>query len=258
MHVLRSGGSSLDAVVAAVTVLEDSGLFNAGRGSARTAAGTVEMDAAVMEGTTRRAGAVAAVCSLRNPVVAARLVAEQSPHVLLVGKGAEDFAVQYGVERVASSYFQAISPQATAAEDTVGAVARDIHGNLAAATSTGGTPRKLPGRVGDSPLIGAGTYADNRSCAVSTTGIGEFFVRTVAAYGVHARIFWGRLSLEAAAQDVLQEVTSLGGSGGLIGIDAAGNAVALCTTPGMYRALGTADGRIWTALFRDEEWREER
>lgn len=256
-RILAAGGSSIDAVVAAVQVLEDSGLFNAGRGAARTSAGGVELDAAVMEGATRRAGAVAAVRFLRNPILAARLVADHSPHVLLVGEGAESFALARGAERVELDYFRPAHPaMPPSADDTVGAVALDSNGNLAAATSTGGTPRKLPGRVGDSPLIGAGTYADNRSCAISTTGIGEFFIRTVAAYGVHARMFWGGLSLTQAAQDVLSEVSALGGAGGLIGIDSAGNGIALCTTTGMYRGMGSPDGRIVTAIFRDEPWQE--
>ncbi|MEN3027371.1 MAG: isoaspartyl peptidase/L-asparaginase [Chlorobiota bacterium] len=252
MDVLAAGGSSTDAVTAAVTVLEDCGLFNAGRGSAPNAEGTIEMDAAVMEGRSRRAGAVAAVRRLRNPVVAAQLVAEHSPHVLLCGSGAETFALQHGAESVAPDYF--CRAAANESNDTVGAVALDVYGNLAAATSTGGTVRKLPGRVGDSPLIGAGTYADNRSCAVSTTGIGEFFIRTVAAYSVHARMLWGGLSISQAAYETLQEVAALGGSGGLIGIDLHGNTVALCTTSGMYRGMGSSDRSIWTALFRDEPW----
>jgi len=254
-YLLQRGASSLDAVTAAVQVLEECGLFNAGRGSARTAEGTIEMDAAVMEGATRRAGAVAAVRTLRSPVMAARLVAEHSPHVLLVAQGAEAFAQAHGAELAPPGYFSSVAPSASP-EDTVGAVALDSQGTLAAATSTGGTPRKLLGRVGDSPLIGAGTYADNRSCAVSTTGTGEYFIRTVAAYSVHARILWGNRTLEEAARETLEEVSLLGGAGGLIGIDREGNAVALCTTPGMYRALGTPDGRIYTALFRTEPWQE--
>ncbi|MCS7169069.1 MAG: isoaspartyl peptidase/L-asparaginase, partial [Candidatus Kapabacteria bacterium] len=138
----------------------------------------------------------------------------------------------------------------------VGAVALDIHGCLAAATSTGGTTRKPAGRVGDTPLIGAGTYADNRSCAVSTTGIGEYFIRAVTAYSVHARMLWGRRTLAEAAQEALEEVATLGGAGGLIGIDTMGNSITLCTTSGMYRGMGTPDGRIFTALFRDEPWKE--
>ncbi len=251
--VLSVGGRSLDAVVAAVRILEDSGAFNAGRGSVRNRDGLVEMDAAVMDGASRCAGAVAAVSSLRNPVLAARLVAERSPHVLLVADGAEAFAFAHGADHVSPEYF--CTPPFSNAEDTIGAVALDIYGNLAAATSTGGMARKLPGRVGDSPLIGAGTYADNRSCAVSTTGIGEYFIRTVAAYSVHARLLWAQLSLEQAARNVLEEVSSLGGSGGLIAVDAEGNSVALCTSPAMYRAIGTSDGHILTAIFRDEPWR---
>lgn len=252
--ILDSGGRSLEAVTAAVQALEECALFNAGRGSVRNRQGIVEMDAAVMDGASRRAGAVAAVRSLRNPVLAARLVAERSPHVLLVADGAEAFAVSHGAVRVPPEYFT--SSYFGSAEDTVGAVALDVEGNLAAATSTGGTAGKLPGRVGDSPLIGAGTYADNRSCAVSTTGTGEHFIRTVAAYSIHARLLWGRLSLEEAARQVLQEIDALGGTGGLIALDAAGNAVALCTSPGMYRAMASSDGRILTAIWREEPWQE--
>lgn len=252
--ILASGGRSLEAVTVAVQILEESALFNAGRGSVRNRQGRVEMDAAVMDGASRRAGAVAAVRSLRSPVQAARLVAEYSPHVLLVADGAEEFALSHGAAGVTPDYFSPL--HARSAEDTVGAVALDSEGNLAAATSTGGTVGKLPGRVGDSPLIGAGTYADNRSCAVSTTGTGEHFIRTVAAYSVHARLLWGHLSLEEAARQVLQEVAALGGSGGLIALDVAGNAVALCSSPGMYRALGNSEGLILTAIWRDEPWRE--
>ncbi len=256
LRILQSGASSLEAVVAAVKVLEESGLFNAGRGSARNADGNIEMDAAVMEGSLRRAGAVAAVRHLKNPVVAARLVAEHSPHVLLVAQGAESFAFAHGAEPAPPEYFLPPAGASLAPDDTVGAVALDAYGTLAAATSTGGTSRKLAGRVGDSPIIGAGTYADNRSCAVSTTGIGEYFIRTVAAYSVHARMLWGKQTLEEAARGTLAEIASLGGAGGLIGIDREGAATALCTTSGMYRAMGTPDGRIFTALFREESWQE--
>ena len=177
-EVLLRGGASLDAVTTAVVLLEDSGLFNAGRGASRTTTGAVELDASIMEGRKLRAGGVAAVSRIRNPVLAARAVMEHSEHVLLAGLGAERFLQRRKIIQVKADYF--ISKRRTAS-GTVGAVALDRDANLAAATSTGGYWGKLPGRVGDSPLIGAGTYADNRSCAVSCSGVGEFFIRAVAA-----------------------------------------------------------------------------
>ncbi len=258
--ILAQGGSSVDAVIAAVRVLEECGLFNAGRGAVRNQAGFCELDAAVMEGRSRRAGAVAAVRRVRNPVDAAWAVAQYSPHVLLVGEGAEEFALQQGLELLPEpapeSGDGSIGAHPEASLGTVGAVALDASGNLAAATSTGGISGKLKGRVGDSPLIGAGTYADNRTCAVSTTGLGETFIRTVTAFGVHARMLFGKMPLHEAAADALAEVGQLGGCGGLIAIGADAAAVALCVNADMYRGRVDQHGCFQTAIYRDDPWRE--
>jgi beta-aspartyl-peptidase (threonine type) len=273
--VLRTGGDSLEAVTVAVQSLEDCPLFNAGRGSVFTRAGTHEMDASVMDGRTRTAGAVAGVSSLRNPVRAARLVMEQSPYVLLIGRAAEDFAAEHGLELADPAWF--FTPerhvQLLVAQEvgqplldhdgetdekggsggfgTVGAVACDVHGNLAAATSTGGMTNKREGRVGDSAVIGAGTYADNSSVAVSATGIGEYFIRSVAAHDVSARMHYLDLPLEEACRQTLEcELAPLGGQGGLIAVDALGNVAMPFNTAGMYRGVIRAAGeaRVW--VFR--------
>jgi len=248
-EILKQGGSSVDAVVAAVAVMEDSALFNAGRGSVQTGDARYELDAAVMDGATLRAGAVACVSRVRNPVLAARAVMEHSPHVLLAGAGAERFAQKQGLGFVSHAYFQKRS-SAKGKFGTVGAVALDRHGNLAAATSTGGVSGKLPGRVGDSPLIGAGTYADNRSCAVSGTGLGELFVRAVLAYDVAARMRYGGEPLAHAASAALNEIKKLGGGGGLIAVDRRGNIAMPFNSAGMYRACIDARGRRAIALHR--------
>src|SRR6266567_1259653 len=221
-NLLKAGGASIEAVSAAIKVLEDSPLFNAGRGAVLNSAGEVELDAAIMNGATRKAGAIAAVRHIKNPIELARLVMERSPHVLLVGEGAEAFAREHGVTPAPQDYFiteprkqqleriqlelksgakpRSIWRQERAADrlGTVGAVALDIHGNLAAGASTGGIANKQPGRVGDSPIIGAGTYADNATCAVSATGHGEFFIRAVVAHDISALMEYGGLSLNAA------------------------------------------------------------
>lgn len=259
--VLEGDGCALDAVEAAVTVLEDEPLFNAAHGAVLTLDGTAELDAAIMDGEQLRAGAVAAVRTVRNPVQLARRVLEDSPHVFLVGDGAERFAKQAGVARVPNEYFvtperrqqlealrwrlkqpDARERQVLGALDqppfgTVGAVARDRAGRLAAATSTGGMNGKWPGRVGDSPVIGAGTYADNRYCAVSTTGHGEWFLRTVQAYDIAARMRYGGASLEQAVSEAIeQRLPRLGASGGLIAVDSQGAIVIRYNTPAMFRA----------------------
>jgi len=267
-EILERGGRSIDAVAAAVVVLEDSPLFNAGRGAAFNRTGRHELDAAIMEGAGLKAGAVAAVRRTKNPVLAARAVLEHTPHVMLVGAAADRFARDSDLEIVRPDYFS--TPQrlaalklaqerelglnATRASDeerhgTVGAVALDSRGNVAAATSTGGFTNKMPGRVGDSPVIGAGTYADNRACAVSATGDGEYFIRRALAYDVTARMRYLGESLDAAARKALAELTALGGSGGLIGVDARGNIAMPFTTEGMYRGEVRADGRIRVAVF---------
>ncbi|HEX4377325.1 MAG TPA: isoaspartyl peptidase/L-asparaginase [Steroidobacteraceae bacterium] len=253
-QVLRRDGSALDAVQAAVMALEDDPLFNAGRGAVLGSDGTAELDAAIMSGTDLRAGAVTGLHHIRNPIALARCVLERSPHVFLAGAGAEQFAAEQGFPRVANDYFitthrsqqlqalqRSADPAASARLDdpplgTVGAVARDSHGALAAATSTGGMAGKHPGRVGDSPVIGAGTYADNRSCAVSTTGHGEWFLRTVQAYDLAARMAYGGQTLDRAAQAAIERLTALNASGGLIAVDVSGQIVMQFNTPAMFRA----------------------
>lgn len=270
--VLSSGGSSLDAVSAAIVVLEDSPWFNAGKGSVFNAKGGHELDASVMEGHTRRAGAVAGVTTIKNPVRLARAVMEHSQHVMLASAGAEQFAdTRKEIERVDPKYFDtekrwkqlldaravesAVLPQPQYGTyfGTVGAVALDHHGHIAAGTSTGGMTNKRFGRVGDSPVIGAGTYADER-CGVSGTGWGEFYLRAVVAYDICARVAYRGDSLAAAAEEVVNGVVvRMGGDGGAIGLDAAGNIVMPFNTPGMYRGWINPDGSRGTAIFRDGE-----
>jgi beta-aspartyl-peptidase (threonine type) len=253
--LLKSDGSSVDAVAAAVVVLEDSPLFNAGRGSSFNSEGEIEMDASIMEGKTLRAGAVAAVQRIRNPVLAARAVMERTRHVLLAGSGAERFARKHGLKLEPPEYFRTARRLAALRENriryhgTVGAVALDAHGNLAAATSTGGYTGKMPGRVGDSPLIGAGTYADNRACAVSGTGLGEAFIRAAVGYDVCARMLYRRVSVGAAAHAALKSVARLGGDGGLIAIDRRGNVAMPFNSEGMFRACIDRRGKRSVAIF---------
>lgn len=272
-RILADGGSALDAVEAAVVALEESPRFNAGKGSVYNAEGRHELDASLMEGRTRRAGAVAGVETIRNPVRLARAVMEQSPHVMMVGAGAESFAdTQPQIERVANDWFDTDTrrsqllleqsrEQAAAEADaddlrgryfgTVGAVALDTHGDLAAATSTGGMTNKRYGRVGDSPLIGAGTWADER-CAVSGTGWGEFFIRNAVAHDIAARMAYGGDTLAAAAEAVImRRVPELGGDGGAIAVDRDGNIAMPFSTAGMYRGWIAMDGSQGTAIFRD-------
>jgi L-asparaginase / beta-aspartyl-peptidase len=256
--VLEKGGSSLDAVSAAVTRLEDNPLFNAGRGAALTREGAAELDAAIMEGRQQRAGAVAAVRHVRNPIELARRVMEKSRHVLLVGAGAEEFALEEGLALVPNSYFRteerwaqleserrghAVSDLIPSSQGTVGAVALDAAGDLAAATSTGGMTNKRPGRVGDSPIIGAGTYAKNGVCAVSATGHGEYFIRTVAAHHICAAVEYRGLALPEAVHELLHEkLRELGGSGGVIAIDDGGRIVTDFSTEGMFRGARDSSG----------------
>lgn len=259
--VLAQGGSSLDAVVAAVVVLEDSPLFNAGRGAVFNAAGVHELDAAVMDGATRKAGAVAAVQRIRNPVLAARAVMQHTPHVLLAGAGAEQFAQDRGLALAEADYFSTperaralarvrARANATAAErhGTVGAVARDRAGNLAAATSTGGYTNKMPGRIGDSPLVGAGVYADNATCAVSGTGHGESFIRAVLAYDIAARMAYHGETLSVAAGHALERVAAQGSDGGIIAVDSGGRVVMPFNSEGMYRGV-VREGRVEVAIY---------
>jgi beta-aspartyl-peptidase (threonine type) len=265
--ILATGGSALDTVTAAVVALEDDPLFNAGRGAVFTAAGTQEMDAAIIEGREHRAGAVAGIFGPKNPILAARAVMEHSPHVLLTGEGALALCEARGLAFADRAYFhtasrwralqKALGRQASgAAEDddarrhgTVGAVARDCRGNLAAATSTGGMTGKLPGRVGDTPLIGAGTYADNASCAVSATGHGEFFIRYGVAHEVAARIAHRGEMLAEAARTVIDDIGRIGGSGGLIAVGRHGDPALPFNCSGMYRGYVTRDGIVYTAIY---------
>lgn len=253
--LLRQGGSALDAAVAAVVALEDCPLFNAGRGSVFNADGEHEMDAAVMDGATLKAGAVAAVRTIRNPVLAARAVMERTPHVLLAAEGAERFARDHGLARAPAAYFftqerhEALKKRLRSHLGTVGAVALDARGHLAAATSTGGYTGKLPGRVGDSPLVGAGTWAEDATCAVSGTGLGEAFIRAAVAHDVAARMRYLGQPLARAAAAALRNVARLGGDGGLVALDRRGNIAMPFNSEGMYRAAANGDGRPRVAIY---------
>jgi len=261
--VLRRGGSSLDAVTAVITVLEDSPLFNAGKGAVLTNAGTVELDAAIMDGAALRAGAVAGVKHIKNPITLARLVMEKSPHVMLAGDGAEAFAKEQGMTLVPQSYFYTerrarelerikAAEAKQRAHGTVGAVALDQQGRLAAGTSTGGTANKRWGRIGDSPIVGAGTYASD-ACAVSATGAGEYFIRNVVAHDICARVRYARESLEQAAREVvLEELVAQHGDGGVIALDNDGHFTMPFNTEGMYRGSVGPDGQIVVKIYRDE------
>ncbi|NKJ46313.1 beta-aspartyl-peptidase [Burkholderia sp. SG-MS1] len=291
-RVLADGGSALDAVSEAVRLLEDCPLFNAGHGAVYTAAGTHELDAAIMDGSTLEAGAICCVKRVRNPVLAARRVLERSEHVLFTGEGAEAFAAAQGLEFVEPAYFDTearhrqwllardqqravldhdgatLAAVASANPDdgeptphepidpnrkfgTVGAVALDRHGHVAAATSTGGVTNKQVGRVGDTPLIGAGCYADDATCAVSTTGSGEMFMRMVAAYDVAAQMAYRNVSLQEAAHDVvMNRLPKIDGRGGLIAVDARGNVTLPFNTEGMYRGFARLGETPVTAIYR--------
>jgi beta-aspartyl-peptidase (threonine type) len=267
--VLDRGGPALDAVSAAVRVLEDNPLFNAGRGAVFTAEGRNELDAAIMDGKTQNAGAVAGVTRTRHPIDLARAVMQQSPHVMLTGAGADLFAKDHGLEQVDPSWFRteerwqqllawrqkqqaAIDP--THLFGTVGAVAIDADGNLAAATSTGGMTGKRWGRVGDSPIIGAGTYAKNGQCAVSATGSGEYFIRESAARQVCDRVAWNEESLADAANATIMAVGAIGGDGGLIAMGPDGHPAFAINDLGMYRGRVSAGASPQTAIFADEKW----
>ena len=263
--VLDSGGSALDAVEAAARVLEDDPAFNAGRGSVLTTEGRCELDAAIMDGSDRRAGAVAGMTTTRAPISTARAVMEHSPHVLLTYEGADAFARKRGLEQVANEWFvipgrQAQLDRVMAAGGefdadikygTIGAVAVDDQGHVAAATSTGGLTAKRWGRIGDSPLIGAGTYADDRACAASATGLGEAFIRAVGAHQLAMRMMIGGEGLQAGLDAVLADIVALGGNGGLIAVAPSGEAAWGFTTPGMYRALAR-DGEREIHVFADD------
>ncbi len=278
--ILNKGGSSLDAVEAAIVSLEDSPLFNAGKGAVFTSEGKNEMDASIMDGSRIEAGAVGGVTVIKNPIRAARAVMEKTPHVMLMGDGADQFGRETGLEIVDRSYFhterrwnqwQKLRDKGFAPEvkpkpkksagradggvadylGTVGAVALDAKGNIAAGTSTGGLTNKRFGRIGDSPIIAAGTYANNRTCGVSCTGHGEFFIRHVVAYDISARMEHGGRTLEQAAREVVQEkLKKVGGAGGVIALDAKGNVVTEFNTAGMFRAWIDTEGRKKIAIFK--------
>jgi beta-aspartyl-peptidase (threonine type) len=281
-QILKDGKPGLDAIEAAIRLLEDSPLFNAGKGAVLTSVGTVELDASIMEGNSLKAGSVASLKHIKNPISLARLVMEKSPHVMMVSSGAEDFAKQLGIEMMPNEYFLTdrrqkelqkkkddeqkkkqghftkesfYQPVASTIEPekygTVGAVALDRSGNLSAGTSTGGISNKKFGRVGDSPIIGAGTYANNRTCAVSCTGDGEYFIRSVVAHDISALIEYRGLSLREAAQMVLEKVDKIGGKGGLIAIDRNGQIAMPFNTAGMYRGSIGADGKPFVAIYRE-------
>lgn len=254
--VLERRESAIDAVEAAVRVLEEDICFNAGRGSVLTATGCIELDAAIMDGRNRAAGAVSGLRTTRAPISLARRLLEDGPHVFLSGHGADDFARDHGFEQVENNWFEVPERRRQLDEllaadgfddevkyGTVGAVAVDIDGHVAVATSTGGLTAKRWGRVGDSPLIGAGTYADDRSAAVSATGSGEFFIRAVAAHQLAERIRLGGQSIQSALDAVLADIASLGGKGGLIAVAPDGEAAWGFTTPAMYRGMADATGR---------------
>lgn len=268
--VLGAGGSALDAVEAAVRTLEDDPVFNAGRGAVFTAEGRNELDAAIMDGATRLAGAVAGVNRTRHPVSLARAVMDHSPHVLLARDGADIFAIEQGLEQVVPGWFhtdarwrqlEAMKAAAARGEPlfdatlkygTVGAVARDTRGHLAAATSTGGLTGKRWGRIGDSPLIGAGTFADDRACAVSATGSGEVFIRLAAAHEIGARMRLAGESAAAAAAAVIAELSTLGGDGGVIFAARDGTCGWSFNTPALMRGRICAGGAAEVAIFREE------
>lgn len=273
--VLARGGTSVDAVITAIRILEDSPLFNAGRGSALTAEGTVEMDASLMDGASHRAGAVAGVKHVKNPIELARLVMDKTPHVMLAGDGAEALAKQHNLALMPQDYFitelrrlqlERVQRQEKARKEkqekaqhggveaigTVGAVALDKHGNLAAGTSTGGMVNKRFGRIGDSPVIGAGTYAHNHTCAVSGTGHGEYYLRGVLAYDIAAKMEYQGWSLTNAATDVvMRKLSEAGGTGGVIALDTKGNVAMPFNTQGMYRGVIRADGKPWTVIRKE-------
>lgn len=274
--VLERGGSAVNAIKAALVLMEDNVLFNAGRGSVFTKKGVQEMDAAIMDGSTLAAGAVASIRNVRNPIELATEVMRNSNHVFLSGKGANDFAIKQGVKLEPDEYFfsqfrydqwKAIRDSDSYSLDhthqrleelmkdkkfgTVGAVALDAQGNIAAATSTGGMTNKKYGRIGDSPVIGAGTYANNKTCGISCTGHGEMFIRSVAAYDVSCLMEYKGLSLQEAMEVVVNEkLVKMGGEGGMIGVDSAGNAAMVLNSAGMYRGMRSSDGSHVTAIYK--------
>ena len=268
---LREGRSGLDVVVTVIQMMEDSPLFNAGRGAVYTWEGTHELDASIMHGENLDAGAVAGVSTVQSPIALARAVMEDSPHVMLAGAGAEAFALEQGFDPVSPEYFATerrrkaleayksneqagLRPEADHKFGTVGVVVLDQAGNLVAGTSTGGMTGKRWGRIGDSPVIGAGTYADNRSCAVSATGHGEYFIRHTVARDICARMQFGDATLEEAAQiTVMEELIKAGGEGGVVAVDSRGKVALIFNTPGMYRASIDAAGLKVVGIYGDDK-----
>src|SRR3982750_772052 len=264
--LLNKGERAIDAVEAAVRVLEEDACFNAGRGSVLTADGCIELDAAIMDGRNRAAGAVAGLRTTRAPISLARLLMERGPHVFLSGKGADQFARQAGLEQVGNSWFEVHERRRQLEEllgedgfddevkyGTVGAVAVDLDGHVAVATSTGGLTAKRWGRVGDSPLIGAGTYADDRSAAVSATGSGEYFIRAVAAHQLAERVRLGGQTLQQALDSVLADIASLGGMGGLIAVAPDGAAAWGFTSPSMSGGMADSSGKFVRVYSEEDE-----
>jgi beta-aspartyl-peptidase (threonine type) len=258
--ILENGGSGLDAVEATIKVMEDSPLFNAGKGAVFTGAGTNELDASIMDGATLQGGAVAGVKTVKNPISAARKVMEKTWHVLLAGEGADAFAKEQGLDIVDNSYFHTehrfkslikAKEKEMEKHGTVGCVALDKKGNLAAGTSTGGLTNKRWGRVGDSPIIGAGTYASNETCAVSATGQGEYFIRGSVAFDIAAQMDYEKKSVQTAAQAVIDKLTERGGTGGVIVMDRKGNIAMPFNTEGMYRGFYLNDGELTVKIYKD-------
>jgi beta-aspartyl-peptidase (threonine type) len=256
--ILEDGGTALDAVEMTIRVMEDNPLFNAGKGAVFTHEGKNEMDAAIMDGSNLAAGAVAVVTNIKNPISAARMVMTHSPHVLLTGSGASQFAKEQGIEIVPPSYFftqrrwndlQEILKKEK--NGTVGCCALDRHGNLAAGTSTGGMDNKRYNRIGDTPIIGAGTYANNATCAISATGHGEYFIRWTVAHDISALMEYKGMSLQGAADLVVnKKLVKAGGSGGVIGLDRKGNVAMIFNSEGMFRAFATAEGKEDILIFK--------
>jgi len=258
--ILSRGGSSVDAVEKVVSFMEDSPLFNAGKGAVFASNGKNELDASIMDGKTLNAGAVSGITHIKNPIQLARLVMDSSRHILFYGNGAEEFAAMHNVPFVNEDYFfterrwnSFKNAQKSSKHGTVGVLALDLQGNLAAATSTGGLTNKRFGRIGDSPIIGAGTYANNNTCAVSATGTGEYFIRTNAAATVSALMEFGDRSLQVALNTVIHEkISDLGGTGGLIGLDSKGNVAFAFNTEGMYRGYIKEAGSPVVNIYKDE------
>jgi len=258
--ILENGGSSLDAVETAIRYLEDNPVFNAGRGAVFTELGENELDASIMDGSDRNAGAVAGVTNIKHPITAARKVMTSSAHVMLIGEGAEDFAAAQGLEIVDSSWFFTSARwnslqrarERSMKQGTVGAAALDRYGNLAAGTSTGGMTNKMHGRVGDAPVIGAGTFASNNSCAVSATGHGEYFIRNVVSYDIAALMEYSGLSLDEAADSVINgKLAPIGGGGGVIAVDHYGNISMPFNTSSMIRGYRKANGQEGVLIFAE-------